>query len=102
MTTIQHIRGDTFNLTISVTGAGTITTVRSQIRNREDALIASAQVISLTTPGQYAVLVEDTKNWPIGKLYMDIEITMGTVVKSSNMIVIDVLKDVTRDDGMVG
>lgn len=93
---IRHIRGDTFLLNVNITGAVGITTVRSQIRTKADALIDDVIVTPGADAAAYTLTVSDTTAWPIGKLYMDIEIVMGSVIKSSEVTVIDVIKDVTR------
>lgn len=91
---INHIRGDTFILNVDITGGVGITAVRSQIRTKADELIAETVVTGAGTA--WTITVNDTDTWPIGKLYMDIQITMGTIIRSSETTIINVLKDVTQ------
>lgn len=93
-TTINHIRGDTFILNVNITGATGITSVRSQVRTKDDQLIGEAVVTGADTA--WTLTIMDTTDWPVGKLYMDIQITMGTVIKSSETTIINVVKDVTQ------
>lgn len=101
-----HIRGDTFSLagevTVTVNGVRQLDltgwTGASQVRNSLDELIAditftwvdaSLSLVSLTFLGS-------TANWPIGKVYTDIQFTSpaGDII-STQRTALAVARDVT-------
>lgn len=99
-------RGDTFafyaNMTDETGGPLVIDllNIKSQIRDKAYQLIADLTVATTETPGRYLFTAPSTDNWPTetwGKttLLMDIQITTGGSVISSDTIEITVLKDVT-------
>lgn len=74
--------------------------LRSQIRTKKDELIATFTITETIIPGEYlfvvSALVTDTM---LPGIYLfDIEYTDGEIVKSSDTMEIQVLKDVTKDD----
>jgi hypothetical protein len=100
---IQHKRGDSFKVSgVYENDAGaasplTGTTITSQIRNRNNALVSELAVIVDDIPnGLYHLDAGDTSNWPIDLLWWDIQFTSSAGVGSSETVTIDVVKDVTR------
>lgn len=104
---IPFKRGDTFKrrntYMLEVDGVRTpidITgyTIRAHIRSA-DTLIQSLTVnIIDAVNGVYDLVAEkeQTELWPVGLLKMDIEFTIGGFRKSTEDIIIEVLKDQTR------
>ena len=97
-------RGDTFALNADITNAdGEVVNylasqIKSQIRTKNDILVASLTVQSTETPGRYVLMAAETSTWPIGVLEMDIEVNNGEAIMSSPTIEVPVIKDITRDE----
>lgn len=107
MATSKHKRGDTFDRsgTINVLQNGlplldlTGWAGMSQMRNGRDALVvqfdfqwldATRSLVRLSAPA-------GTDTWPLGEGFIDIQLTSpGGVVVSTNTMVLEVVKDVTR------
>ena len=105
METVEHKRGDTYSLSISLTAADGTTpvdmtgwTVKSQVRKRKtliSELVFTAVDLSI---GSFTLSTTDTLNWPVGTLLSDIEYTdAGGVVRSSETYEIEVIEDITYD-----
>jgi len=96
---IELKRGDTFKRTMRFKDKdGTpivVDNIRSQIRNKSMKLIDELVITATGEPGEYILSSADTSGYPIEKLQMDIEITVGDVTKSSNTIKIQVNEDCT-------
>ena len=100
-------RGDTFHLgclSRGVSGAPDDLTdigIRSQVREEAtDALVANLEVVKLDQgqyPGQFSLSAADTGAWPITMCLIDIELSVGGVVSSTDTARLPVIKDVTHD-----
>ena len=100
--------GDTFGLSCTYKQDGTPTSVatlqiRSQIRTEAGKLVANLSVTKgdqNVNPGAFTLTVEggaSTQNWPApDDLYIDIEVTDGGIVRSTETFVIPTETDVTR------
>ena len=95
---IIHKRGDTFAYAgllpaeINFSGAA----ITSQIRNEAGKLVANVDV---AVQGKGIQLrVNETNNWPIGKVFLDIQFKFkaGDVVSTST-VTIKVIPDITRE-----
>ena len=76
--------------------------VRSQIRDASSTLLATLAVNladQTLNPGEFAMFASasDTALWPVGRYAMDIQITHGAVVISSETVTFKVLQDITHD-----
>ena len=104
MAIIQHKRGVAFSklgqwqnalkTPINV-GVGHVV-VRSQIRTQDGKLVATCDV-TYPTDTSFKMRVENTKEWPIDRLYWDIKyiIPNNPDQEVTETIFIDVLKEVT-------
>ena len=94
-------RGDTFIVDINLKDSNQnaldleVDKIKSQIRLTNGELLSDVE-ITKNGVGVYQLKVADTTNWVVGIVEMDIEMTIGDVVKSSETININVLKDITR------
>lgn len=94
-------RGDTFIVDINLKDSNQnaldleVDKIKSQIRLTNGELLSDVE-ITKNGVGMYQLKVADTTNWVIGIVEMDIEMTIGDVIKSSETININVLKDITR------
>ena len=102
MTTLSIKRGDTFLYTASLSddaGPTNITgwTIASQVRDDNDALVATLNVtVTNAALGQFTVRHDDTSAWP-ARLVWDLQYTDAAgVVRSTETIVLSVMADVTR------
>lgn len=102
---ITHKRGDTYKIAITVTEDDNVTpinitdwTIRSQVRRRDTLIAELSFEITDGINGKYTLQCEDTTDWPLGKLFTDIEYTdlLGSVV-SSETFEIYVIRDITYD-----
>ena len=96
-------RGDTFGIVVEMTLEEEpivfdIENLRSQVRTRNNKLIAELEIEATEEDHVFLFKKHDTNDWPIGHLYMDIEINDGDFTTSSPTIEIEILRDVTRDD----
>lgn len=95
---IVHKRGDTFAYAgtlpaeIDFTGV----TITSQIRNEGGRLVAVVAVVVQDTG--IHLRVNETNNWPIGKVFLDIQFKFpGGDVLSTSTETIKVIPDITRE-----
>ena len=100
--------GDTFGLSCTYKQDGQATpvtalTLRSQVRTEEGKLVANLVVTKADqalAPGQFSLALASgasTQAWPAPEdLYIDIEVTDGGVVRSTETFVIPTETDVTR------
>jgi hypothetical protein len=72
-----------------------ITDFASQIRNKSGDLIATCSIVKIET-GKFKFYVEDTNDWPIGTLEMDIDVKYNNAPFSTTTFLINVVKDITR------
>lgn len=74
--------------------------LKSQIRTKKDELIANFTITETDVLGEYLFVVPAAiTNTLIPGIYLfDIEYTDDDIVKSSDTMEIQVIKDVTRDD----
>lgn len=99
---ISFKRGDTFAFYANITIDGTtplvtnVANIRSQIRTTTNTLISELVVTATATQGEYLFKAGVTDAWGIGIHNLDIEITIDDVISSSDTILIEVLKDVTK------
>lgn len=100
--TINHKRGDTFELNCSVPLAfgQTLTATNCQAR-RNGGLIQEFTITVLTpTATEYLYSITataaQTALWKIGTLRLDIQYTVGAKVASTETFFIDVIEDETR------
>ena len=98
-------RGDTFSLAAVVQGDGVAAditgwTIASQIRTASGTLIDTLTVaVTSAVAGTYTLdesAAGVTEAWPVGKLEMDIQYTVGGVIVSTETAQIRVERDVTR------
>lgn len=96
-------RGDTFafyaNLLNSVGEpyGGDAANLSCQVRDSQDALIATLTITATEVVGKYLFQASSTDLWPLGVLYTDIEINEDGIISSSETIAIPIEKDVTRN-----
>lgn len=105
MATINHKRGDTFELTCSLENGGndvniTGWTVAAQLRQSDDTLVQSLTVtVTDAAAGEFTITAANTEtdDWPIAALEVDVEFTeTDGSVSSSDTFTINVIKDITR------
>lgn len=104
MQTLKTIKpGDTFAFYANIEDdagtplAGLADTMKCQIRNSIDELIADVGITETQIPGQYLFEVQDTTLWPVGVLYTDIRFANGDRVKLTETLKIKIVKEVTKD-----
>ena len=105
MTTLGTLkRGDTFSYCAEITDNGAPITgiaayLRSQIRKEYKGLLLSELSVSETdTPGIYQFKHDgSTQEWPLGRMLVDFEYTIGGVTKSSDTLMLTVIEDITHD-----
>lgn len=100
--------GDTFGLSCTYKQDGEATpipthTLRSQVRTEDGKLVANLEVTKAdqtASPGVFTLSLASgstTQTWPAPEdLYIDIEVTDGGVVRSTETFVIPTESDVTR------
>lgn len=99
---ISFKRGDTFAFYANITIDGTtplvtsVANIRSQVRTTTNALIDELVVTTTATQGEYLLTAGATDTWGVGVHNLDIEITIDGVISSSDTILVEVLKDVTK------
>lgn len=69
--------------------------IQSQVRNSSDKLIADL-IVSEVAPQIFNLSCNDTSDWPLGMLYMDIIYVLDDFIDSTPTIAIQVKKEVTR------
>jgi hypothetical protein len=98
-------RGDTFSFLATIKdGSGnliedSVAKLASQIRNAADEVIATLIITETATSGTYlfTVAAENTTDWPTpSTLSLDIQYTADGVVTSSETLVFDVVKRITK------
>lgn len=75
------------------------TTIRAQLRDPADALIAelTLQVEDQTMePGKFVLSASPTQDWPVCDARMDIQFTTGGVIQSTRTARLPIIGDVTR------
>lgn len=95
MAAITIKRGDTYIYIAKFEGL-MVSELRSQIRNKLGRHIADVVISETSLPGTFIFVVADTKDWPVGVLYTDIETSPRGIKKSTVTLEINVLRDVTR------
>ena len=94
--------GDTFSINAEIKGpdglplTGKALNLKCQIRQTNDAAVADCVVGEVTPLGTYSFLVLNTSQWALGEMIMDIQLTEGVIINSSETYKIKVIKDVTR------
>lgn len=106
MATINHKRGDTFELSCTLENEGnpvdiTNFTITSQIRSPDDSLL-QALTVTVTDAANGAFTLSatpaQTETWDIIQYLSDIEfVNASGEVNSSETFTINVIKDITRD-----
>lgn len=92
--------GDTFSYEVDLTndlGSPLITAVinlKSQIKDLYNRLISTLTISTTSTSGRY-LLQGDTTSWVVGTMLIDIQYTDGTIISSTDTVLIKVEKDVT-------
>jgi hypothetical protein len=104
VTVMEVKRGDTFSYAAAVTNGKkgppiniSGWTIRSQIRTTTDQLLVELSVeMTDSVNGAYRLYYDgSTTAWPIGNANMDIEYTENGKVKSTDTVVIKIVKDIT-------
>ena len=106
---IKIKRGDTFAFYANIKdelGLPLVTDIlnlKSQIRDKNDSLIEELVISTTGIEGQYLFVGTNTKLWikdgyNSENLIMDIEMTTGGIVSSSDTINIEITKDVTYNE----
>ena len=103
--TLNLKRGDTFFFYMDMKLADGVTPLilpvenfKCQIRRVNDELVDTLLVETTDTDGRYlfTALAEDTLNYPLQDLQMDVKIDDGGIVTSTQTITVAVDKDVTK------
>ena len=103
---MEHIRGATFKkictykdragIVQNLTNVG----IRAQIRTVDGTLIADVLVTKLPqvfpSIGQYFMVVQDTRAWPIGNAQADIEYTQSSDISITERIYMNIAEQVTQ------
>lgn len=106
MATINHKRGDTFELSCSLENEGnpvdiTNFTITSQVRSPDDTLLQPLTVtVTDAATGAFTLSATptQTETWDTIQYLSDIEfVDGGGEVNSSETFTINVIKDITRD-----
>lgn len=102
MQTVDFKRGDTFipECTYLVNGvpvayAGLGVSIKSQIRTASGVLVVNLTVTAGVGIGEFTLESGSTQNWPIGKLFWDIQFTQGGHIFSTKTTALLVAEDVT-------
>ena len=95
MAAITIKRGDTFIYIATFEGL-MLSELRSQIRSKLGVHISDVVISETSLPGTFIFVVADTKEWPVGVLYTDIETSPRGVNKSTETLEINVIRDVTK------
>lgn len=104
-------RGDTFAFCAQLTDTNgdplldAENKLRSQVRTAKDVLLAELTITAYTNPitqllveGAYVFIsVEDTSDWPTGKVYFDIQYTNNNIVVSTETVFITIVADITHE-----
>lgn len=98
-------RGDTLEFLINVIDSNTgepididITNIKSQMRTNYDKLIDTFKITKQSDIGEYLLEAqEDTNNYPLEKLYIDVEFTQNDKIQSSETFELQVIADITRE-----
>lgn len=103
MKNVSIKRGDTFGFSNAITeddGVTAITGIASELKcqiRKNDELIEELTITESTeTPGTYIFLAGDTSEWAITAYEMDIQRTSADTTTSTETILINIEKDVTR------
>lgn len=98
-----HKRGDTFAFVSifknenDIPRVGITSQLKCQIRNDKDEFISEMSISETTTQGEYlfTVSAEQTQDWPLETLFLDIQFTDNDIVTSSETMFFRVAKDIT-------
>jgi len=97
-----HKRGDSFVLTLELFDYNDVPltldvdSLKSQVRAKNNRLIDEVLITQTETAGLYIFQVQDTTEWPIADLYMDVKIIKTDGISSTDTLVIPVVRDITR------
>jgi hypothetical protein len=92
-----HKRGDTFRCSAQLPIEIQSEDMKCQIRDASGRLVSDVTIIPTSDPMLFELVVKDTKHWPIGTIYADIECVINGDIKSSEgLIEITVVRDVTQ------
>lgn len=96
-------RGDTFFLTVTykvdeIAFDVSDFNISSQIRSASGSLIDTMQVVKLQQTGKFTLSSSssNTKNWPLGRIFCDIQFEQGGIVRSTESFAINVIEEVTK------
>jgi hypothetical protein len=104
---IKHKRGDTINWECEfIDDAGTPVdlstyTIKCQARDKSGKLlfsVSSNNDIDIYAPldGKFRLTILDTTKFDTNKYDVDIQYTIGTLIKSSDTFQLEILKDITQ------
>lgn len=104
---INHKRGDTLNWECEyVDDAGvavnlTTYVIKCQARDKAGVLlfnlsVADGIVIYAPTEGKFRITINDTSKFDITMYDIDIQYTIGAMIKSSDIFQLNVTRDITR------
>lgn len=99
---MTYKRGDELAFYANLTTDGTaplvtsVDNIRCEIRTSSGKLVKEMSITATQNAGEYLFDAGDTNNWEIAKYEMDIEINFNGKPKSSDTIIIDLVKDITR------
>lgn len=103
MVTIDHKRGDTFQLSVAVlddAGAAQICTgwsVASQVRTSDYQAVSTLTHAWVSQAGgTYTLTDTATTDWPVGDLVCDIQYTVAGVITSTETFTIQCQMEVTQ------
>ena len=107
MVKIAHKRGDTLVWECEYTDDAGVAvdltnySIRCQARDSVGELLFSADESNFinvydATSGYFRLTISNTSDWDIGKYIVDVEYTIGTVVKSSDTFNLVIEEDITR------
>ena|SRR6185369_17030581 len=104
MQTVELKRGDTFTTTCTYLDSdgdpadyvGLGITIESQVRDSKGVLIGDLTVTPGGGTGEFLLESDSTQNWPVGKLFWDIQFTQGSHVFSTVTAALNVSSDVTQ------
>ena len=99
--------GDTFSLVCTYKQEGSPVElpvdaeIRAQIRTRTKELVSDTTVTILdqsSNVGKFTVnaFPADTSDWVTGKHFMDIEVTIDDIIRSTETFLVPVIEDITK------
>lgn len=102
MVTINHKRGDTFELACAIPLAfgQSLTATASQIRRNGELVNQLTVTANTPTVDEYKYTISATATqtalWAIGEHFIDIQYTIGVKVASTETFAVNVVEDITR------